>query len=67
MAKYALNERGFENAKRLINARQYVLDSNWGDVQPNAASTATASSPATTAPPSGATRRSSWQRTSCCS
>ena len=37
MAKYSLNERGFENAKRLIEARQYVLDSSWGDVQPNAA------------------------------
>ncbi|HEY7731874.1 MAG TPA: hypothetical protein VH950_13415 [Gaiellaceae bacterium] len=36
MASYAVNPRAVENARRLIEARQYVLRSNWGDVQPNA-------------------------------
>jgi hypothetical protein len=30
------NERGVEHARRLIESRQYVLDSDWGDVQPRA-------------------------------
>jgi hypothetical protein len=37
MAKYALNEAAVTHARRLIDARQYVLDSDWGDVQPDAA------------------------------
>jgi hypothetical protein len=37
MAKYAVNPRGIERAERLIDARQYVLDSDWGEVQPRAA------------------------------
>ncbi len=37
MAKYALNEAAVANARRLIDARQYVLDSDWGEVQPDAA------------------------------
>jgi hypothetical protein len=37
MAKYLVNERAVEHARKLIEARQYVLDSNWGDVQPRAA------------------------------
>ncbi len=37
MASYAVNERGVERARKLIDARQYVLDSDWGDVQPRAA------------------------------
>ena len=36
MARYALNEAAVANAKRLIGARQYVLDSDWGAVQPDA-------------------------------
>src|SRR5687767_4062018 len=36
MASYSLNERAVESARRLIEARQYVLDSNWRDVQPGA-------------------------------
>ena len=37
MASYAVNERGVARARELIDARQYVLDSDWGDVQPRAA------------------------------
>ena len=37
MASYSVNERGVARARELIEARQYVLDSEWGDVQPNAA------------------------------
>jgi hypothetical protein len=37
MASYAVNQRAVEHARRLIDARQYVLDSDWGDVQPKAA------------------------------
>jgi len=37
VASYSVNERGVARARELIEARQYVLDSEWGDVQPNAA------------------------------
>jgi hypothetical protein len=37
VASYAVNERAVARARRLIDARQYVLDSDWGDVQPRAA------------------------------
>lgn len=36
MAKYEVNEQAVEYAKRLIEGRQYVLDSDWGAVQPDA-------------------------------
>jgi hypothetical protein len=36
MAKYALNEAAVANCRRLIDARQYVLNSEWGEVQPRA-------------------------------
>jgi hypothetical protein len=36
MARYTVNDRGVARARRLIDARQYVLDSDWGDVQPKA-------------------------------
>jgi hypothetical protein len=36
VASYSLNERAVARARRLIDARQYVLDSDWGDVQPRA-------------------------------
>ncbi len=36
MANYALNEAAVAKARTLIDSRQYVLDSNWGDVQPKA-------------------------------
>jgi hypothetical protein len=37
MAKYEVNPAGVERARGLIDARQYVLDSDWGEVQPDAA------------------------------
>jgi hypothetical protein len=37
MASYAVNQHAVEHARRLIDTRQYVLDSDWGDVQPKAA------------------------------
>jgi hypothetical protein len=36
MATYAVNDRAVERARERILARQYVLDSDWGEVQPNA-------------------------------
>jgi len=36
MARYAVNDHAIERAKRLIDTRQYVLDSDWGEVQPRA-------------------------------
>jgi hypothetical protein len=37
MAKYMVNEGALAKARRLIRGRQYVLNSDWGDVQPNTA------------------------------
>jgi hypothetical protein len=37
VATYTVNERGVARARRLIEARQYVLRSEWGNVQPRAA------------------------------
>jgi hypothetical protein len=37
VASYSVNEAAVEHAVRLIEARQYVLDSDWGQVQPSAA------------------------------
>ncbi|TDU88536.1 hypothetical protein EV138_2082 [Kribbella voronezhensis] len=36
MAKYEVNDAAVEHARKLIEARQYVLDSDWGEVQPHA-------------------------------
>ena len=36
MARYAVNERGIAHVRKLIEARQYVLNSDWGEVQPRA-------------------------------
>jgi hypothetical protein len=36
MASYSVNERALAQARRLIDSRQYVLDSDWGEVQPKA-------------------------------
>lgn len=35
MAEYTLNEAAQRRIRELIDARQYVLDSQWGDVQPS--------------------------------
>jgi hypothetical protein len=37
MATYDVNPAGVRRARELIDARQYVLDSDWGEVQPDAA------------------------------
>jgi hypothetical protein len=37
MAKYSVNERAVAAATRRIEARQYVLRSEWGEIQPRAA------------------------------
>src|SRR5919112_5258007 len=36
MASYAVNKGAVAKARKLIDARQYVLDSDWGEVQPRA-------------------------------
>jgi len=36
MARYDVNPAAVEHAKQLIGRRQYVLDSDWGEVQPRA-------------------------------
>jgi hypothetical protein len=36
MASYAVNRAAVARARKLIDAHQYVLDSEWGSVQPGA-------------------------------
>ena len=36
MASYTVNRKAVTKARELIDARQYVLDSEWGEVQPKA-------------------------------
>ena len=36
MASYSLNDAAVAHARKLIDSRQYVLDSDWGEVQPSA-------------------------------
>ena len=36
MASYLLNKAAVAKARSLIDGRQYVLDSDWGEVQPRA-------------------------------
>jgi hypothetical protein len=36
MASYALNKASVTHARKLIDARQYVLKSDWGEDQPSA-------------------------------
>jgi hypothetical protein len=36
MARYALNDEAVAHVRRLIDARQYVLRSDWGESQPTA-------------------------------
>lgn len=37
MATYTVNDAAVAHVRGLIDARRYVLDSDWGDVQPDAA------------------------------
>jgi hypothetical protein len=37
MATYRVNPAAIEHARKLIESRQYVLNSDWGEVQPRAA------------------------------
>jgi hypothetical protein len=37
VATYTVNPRGVAQARRLIDAKQYVLRSEWGEAQPRAA------------------------------
>jgi hypothetical protein len=37
MATYTVNKAAVAHARKLIDGKQYVLDSDWGDVQPKAA------------------------------
>ena len=36
MARYTVNKRAVARARQLIDSRQYVLDSDWGERQPRA-------------------------------
>jgi hypothetical protein len=36
VASYSVNDAAVAHARELIDGRQYVLDSDWGDVQPGA-------------------------------
>jgi hypothetical protein len=35
MATYTVNKRAVAHARKLIDARRYALDSNWGESQPS--------------------------------
>jgi len=37
MASYSVNQQAVAQARRLIDAHQYVLESDWGESQPSAA------------------------------
>jgi hypothetical protein len=37
VAKYRVNDEAVAKCRALIDAKQYVLNSDWGEVQPNAA------------------------------
>jgi hypothetical protein len=37
MAEYSVNERAVAHARKLIDAKRYVLNSDWGERQPRAA------------------------------
>jgi len=36
MASYSVNKKAVAKARQLIDARQYVLESDWGEAQPRA-------------------------------
>jgi hypothetical protein len=37
LASYSVNDRAVARARKLIESRQYVLGSEWGEIQPRAA------------------------------
>ena len=37
MARYTVNKEAVEHARELIDARRYILKSDWGEAQPTAA------------------------------
>lgn len=37
VASYSVNKRAVAHARRLIDPRQYVVDSDWGEARPKAA------------------------------
>ena len=37
MPTYSVNQRAFDHAKKLIEARRYILRSDWGERQPSTA------------------------------
>jgi hypothetical protein len=37
MASYSVNKAAVTHARKLIDAHQYVVESDWGEAQPNAA------------------------------
>jgi hypothetical protein len=37
VARYSVNDAAVEHVRRLVDGRQYVLDSDWGEAQPDAA------------------------------
>jgi hypothetical protein len=39
MARYTVNDAAVDRCRERIEKRQYVLDSDWGEVQPSAAAT----------------------------
>jgi hypothetical protein len=41
MARYAVNDAAVARCRELIKGKQYVLDSDWGDAQPDAAAGST--------------------------
>jgi hypothetical protein len=36
VARYTVNDEAVERARKLIDVRQYVIDSDWGEAQPKA-------------------------------
>ncbi len=36
MARYTVNDAALAATRKLVDAKQYVLESDWGDVQPDA-------------------------------
>ena len=45
MASYTVNDAAVAHTQELIEAHQYVLESSWGDVQPDAEAETPSSAP----------------------